>query len=953
LNSLPLLALIGIFLASSVAIWFAGIHLARATDTIMERYGLGEALGGLVILSLVGNLPEAAIVFTASWNHQFDIAIGNILGSIAAQTLTVAILDEFGLGKKGSLTRRTGSLTVVLEAALVAGVLATSLIGATLPKELNLAGISPADIVTTTTWIVGVWLINRVRKTMSWEIKPIDADDTDKSDKDEGEQGQEDPSGQDENKQDEEQGEGKDEHKKDKNEGQSNMGRTWVVFAVTTVVTLVAGIFLVLSGSAAADQLGINGVVLGATFLSLVGALPEIATGIEAIRLGDYELSVSDAIGSNAILPVFFLPASLLAGVPVVTQVRSSDLYLIGLGILLTVIYVWGPIFRARRQILGMGIDSFVVVVLYVLGVVGLVFLPQQLCGGREPWRHFYNQERTTKQMAEPQKAIEVEPGMVVETVGGGDLGGDDLSKPQVEEVINDEAGNAKAIVVKKGILFKKEVEVPISRVVEVQPTSSTDEQPGTVKIALTEQETDALTPQGSEQLTPDADDLLTATEETLPTESGLRKLELERKRERTGETPAKPDTRPSLLRVLGPGFLAGIADNDSSSVTTYAVDGASVGYAHLWLMLLATPLLQAVQFAAARVGQAQQKGFAEVLREHYGLKLAVPSGVVLVLANLALITADLVAVGTGLELITGLPWPWFVAPVAVVMWYLVVYHSFEAIKKVFLVLSLTFITYLIAAVLSKPNWGEVLSNTFIPHLDFSFGSISSMVALLGATISPWIVYWQVQGEKEEKRPGSSPQEQRRWAALDIGTGVFSGNLVSYAIIVSTAATSFAQHQQVKTALDAARAFEPLLGSFAKYLFAVGLIGAGLVAIPILMASTSYAVAGTVGWPTGLSKKPWQAEGFYLIVTVTIVISVVVGLLGFNPLSLIFWANVLQGLLIPGLLIVLLLVANNRRVMGGERLGWPTNLGLALATLVTLAGAILLVYGLLTGQGGN
>ncbi len=551
--------------------------------------------------------------------------------------------------------------------------------------------------------------------------------------------------------------------------------------------------------------------------------------------------------------------------------------------------------------------------------------------------------------MAESQELAEIQPGMVVEA-SEGDLGEEDMSKPQVSEVVNDEAGNVTSIIVKKGVLFKKEVEIPVSRIESVHTTPPADEAPGKVKVAITAEEADALTPHGNEPLIAVPDDALTLIEETIPTESGLRKLEVHRERERTGEETATPDAHPNPLRVLGPGFLAGIADNDSSSVTTYAVDGASVGYAHLWLLLLATPLLQAVQFAAARVGQAQQKGFAEVLREHYGLKLAAPSAVLLVLANLALITADLVAISTGLELISGISWPWFVVPVAAALWYLVVYHNFEVIKKVFLILSLAFVTYLIAAVLSKPNWGEVLINTFIPHFDFSFASVSSMVALLGATISPWVIYWQVQGEKEEKRPGSSPKEQRRWAAADIGVGVVSGNLVSYAIIVSTAATSFVAHQQVKTALDAARAFEPLLGSFAKYLFAVGLIGAGLVAIPILMASTSYAVAGTVGWPTGLSKKPWQAEGFYLIVTVTIVISVVVGLLGFNPLSLIFWANVLQGALIPALLIILIIVGNNRKVMKDEPLGWLTNLGLGLAILVTLAGAILLFYGLFTGQ---
>lgn len=554
--------------------------------------------------------------------------------------------------------------------------------------------------------------------------------------------------------------------------------------------------------------------------------------------------------------------------------------------------------------------------------------------------------------MATEPDINEIKPGMAVEAIEGGDLGEEDVSKPQVEEVRTDGAGNVESVVVKKGVIFQKEVEIPANRIEEVQPTDEVAEEPGTVKVALTEAETNTLAPHGSEQLTSEAEDPLTATEETLPTESGLRRLEIERERERTGETPAKPAPRPSILRVLGPGFLAGIASNDSAAVTTYAVDGAKVGYAHLWLILLTTPLLQAVQFACARIGRVQGKGFSEVLRENYGLKLAGPAAALLVLANLGLIAADLVAVGSGLELITGIAWPWFVVPVAAALWYMVVYQSFDSIKKIFLVLSLVFATYLITAVLSKPDWGEVLRNTFIPHLDFSFGSISAAVALLGATISPWAIFWQVQGEKEEQRPGANEEQRTRFAAWDIGVGVVSANLVAYAIMVS-AGTTFAGPAQINTALDAARSMEPLLGPFAKYLFAVGLIGAGLVAVPILLASTSYAVTGTVGWPTGLSKKPWQAEGFYLIITVALVASLALGLTGIDAVTLLFWANVLQGVAAPILLIILLFVGNSRKVMGQQRLAWATNLGVGLTTLLMLAGAILLFYGLFTGQGSS
>jgi Mn2+/Fe2+ NRAMP family transporter len=221
------------------------------------------------------------------------------------------------------------------------------------------------------------------------------------------------------------------------------------------------------------------------------------------------------------------------------------------------------------------------------------------------------------------------------------------------------------------------------------------------------------------------------------------------------------------------------------------------------------------------------------------------------------------------------------------------------------------------------------LSNTFIPHLDFGFASISAAVALLGATVSPYTMFWQVQGEKEEQRPGRL-HEKVRWAAVDIGAGVISGNLVAYFIIVATAGTLFTQHKQIATAVDAAKALEPLLGAAAKYLFAVGLIGAGLIAIPVLLASTSYAVAGTFGWPSSLSKKPWQNEGFYLILTGALVIGLIIAVLGFDPIQLMFWVNVLQGVLSPVLVVLLILVGNNRKIMGVQRFGPAQNIGLGL-----------------------
>jgi len=579
------------------------------------------------------------------------------------------------------------------------------------------------------------------------------------------------------------------------------------------------------------------------------------------------------------------------------------------------------------------------------------------------------------------KEAQKVEVGMVVEA-DEGDLGQEDISEAKVTDIVRDQTGEVEAIVAEKGTVFRKQLEIPTERIQTVAPKGSGDQSdsPGKVVFSASEVEVEALTPAGTEAFPPEdltgrgrGNDLLDQTGRALPTDIGLRSREAGKashsKGKASGEPQGKADNpagnagpdaehaagdgdKVKIFQVLGPGLLSGMAGNDASAVASYSLDGAQNGYGHLWLMLLSTPLLQAVQFASAKIGRVQQKGLAEILREHYGRKLALPAALLLIVANLALIAADLVAISAGLELITGAHWAWFATPVAVSLWYITVYQNFDAIKKIFLAMSMVFGAYLITAFFSKADWGAVLGNTFVPRVDFGFASISTAVALLGATISPYTIFWQVQGEKEEKRSGSLGKKFRL-AALDIAAGVVSGNLIAYFIIVTTAATLFTHGKQIHTALDAAQSLEPLVGPFAKYLFALGLIGAGLIAIPVLLASASYGVAGTIGWPSGLSKKPWQNEGFYLILTLGLVVSLLLALIGIDPVHLMFWANVLQGVLSPILVVLLLVIGNSRTIMGEDKLGVVTNAGMVLAALVMFAASALLFYGLATGQGGG
>jgi cation:H+ antiporter len=342
--SLPLLS--GIFAAAAAIVWVAGIYVSKTTDVLSGRFGLGEALGGAILLAIVTNLPELAITTSGALRNQLEIAIGNILGGIAIQTVVLVLLDAVGLGKKAPLSSHAASLDLVLEAALVIGVLTIVVMGHQLPESLIWRGITPDDVLICGTWLVGLYLIGKAREGLPWQSHG-DA-----------------PGGQRRRtvRQKRERADAK----------KSSTAWATIVFVIAAAATLVAGVVLQQTSESMAKALGMSGVVFGATILAAVTALPEISTGLAAVRLGDYKLAVSDIFGGNAFLPVIFLVATLVSGKAVLPHAGKSDMYLTALGMLLTAVYIFGLIFRPRRQIARMGIDSLVVLVLYVLGVAGL-----------------------------------------------------------------------------------------------------------------------------------------------------------------------------------------------------------------------------------------------------------------------------------------------------------------------------------------------------------------------------------------------------------------------------------------------------------------------------------------------------------------------------------------------------------------------------------------------------
>lgn len=340
--SLPILALI--FVGGAIAVWFAGIQLSNTTDVIASRFGLGQALGGLLLLAIATNLPEIAITASAALSHNLGIAIGNILGGIGIQTVVLVLLDIFGLWRKDALSYAAASLELVLEGVLVVAVLILSIMGTQLPKSLIFARVTPGALLVTLVWLIGIWLLGKARKDLPWQEKGRAPDTL------QGKRGD-----------------------KTKETAQKwSTTRVIVVFVIAALVTLGAGVVLEESGNVIASHIGLSGVLFGSTILAASTSLPELSTGLASVKVGAYNLAFSDIFGGNAFLPVLFLLATLLSGQAVLPQAKNTDIYLGGLGILLTTVYIFGLIFRPKRQILHMGIDSLIVLVFYVVGIAGL-----------------------------------------------------------------------------------------------------------------------------------------------------------------------------------------------------------------------------------------------------------------------------------------------------------------------------------------------------------------------------------------------------------------------------------------------------------------------------------------------------------------------------------------------------------------------------------------------------
>ena len=334
--------LLVVFIAAGIATWIAGIYLSKATDVLDERFNLGDAVGGMLLLGLAGSLPELAITCSAALSGHLSLAVGNLLGGIAMQTLVLVLLDATS-GKTKPLTSLVCDITPLLESMLVIALVTIAVMGGFLPDTTSLGPVSPASIAIVFFFLIGIIGLNRARKRRAWvaaEEAPVAS------------------------------GEAPNRFKT------STTKLVLGVFALASVVTLFAGVMLEQSGNALADDFGMNGVVFGATILAAVTALPEISSGLAAVKLGHVELAMSDIYGGNAMQLTFFLLADLLAGNPVLPTASDQSLWLGATGAVVTAIFAHGLLVRQDTKIVGLGRDALLVLLVYLAAVLLLTAVP-------------------------------------------------------------------------------------------------------------------------------------------------------------------------------------------------------------------------------------------------------------------------------------------------------------------------------------------------------------------------------------------------------------------------------------------------------------------------------------------------------------------------------------------------------------------------------------------------
>jgi NRAMP (natural resistance-associated macrophage protein)-like metal ion transporter len=404
------------------------------------------------------------------------------------------------------------------------------------------------------------------------------------------------------------------------------------------------------------------------------------------------------------------------------------------------------------------------------------------------------------------------------------------------------------------------------------------------------------------------------------------------------------------MLRTVGLGLITGAADDDPSAIGTYASAGAAIGPAFLWTAPVTFPMMCAVVYLSAKLGQVAGKGLFHVIRDHYSRWILYPALIGVLIGNTIEAGADIGGMAAAINVLVPLPLPLIIIPVTAAIFALQVWGSYELIRNIFRWLALTLLAYVGSAIIAKPELAEVIKGTFIPTVRFDAKFLSLLVAVVGTTLSAYLYTWQSNQEVEEEiamgrrrlaqRKGATRKELKE-TKKDVISGMFFSNLVMYFIILSTASTLFkAGKTEINTAAEAAEALRPLAGDAATVLFALGVIGVGFLAVPVMTTGAAYDLCQVVGWKHSLHAKPSEAKKFYAVIAGFTVLAMGMNFLGFNPMKALVFSGIVQGFSTPPLLLLIMLMTNNRKIMG-ERvntlwlnvLGWITTVAIFAASV--------------------
>ena len=416
------------------------------------------------------------------------------------------------------------------------------------------------------------------------------------------------------------------------------------------------------------------------------------------------------------------------------------------------------------------------------------------------------------------------------------------------------------------------------------------------------------------------------------------------------------------FLRMLGPGVITGAADDDPSGIATYSQTGAQFGFGQLWTALYQVPLLLAVQEACGRIGAVTGKGLAGVIKDHYARKILIGVVVLVAVANTINIGADIGAVAAAAQLVVNVPF-WVLAVgttlLLVVSEVVVTYKTYAKWLKW---LALALLSYPATTFIVKQPWKEILVATVVPHIEFTFAFFFIITGVFGTSISPYMFFWQASEEVEEERAVGMPMRKAdglpklprkyiRDMRIDTLVGMVSAELAQWFIIITTATVLFSHGvKTINTAADAAKALEPLVQSFpnsgqvAKELFAVGVVGLGLLGIPVLAGSAAYALAEAFGWKEGLSKKFKQAKGFYGVIIVSMVIGLLLNFVGIDPFRALVFTAVFNGVAAVPLLYLIARINGSEAILAGQRGGIWSRVFVWMTFGVMALSAVALLY---------